>query len=434
MVDIPNTNITYLYDDEILYNEKEKSHTNDTNETNESKSTNDDMKKIIDKIIDKTNNQSLNNGWNKRNELFIISIQLNCQNYKKMHELSAIKYSFIFKIMKIGLIIISTLLSVLTTYPNDQCGITMSIIRFFLTYIVTLISILMHFLNYSHLIEGHKNAAYEFLKIHHDIKQQMCLYKRDRYIAFKYISKIIKQYDTLIMTSPIIPQYILNKCKTEIEKCSEDINDIVKTISTVDIDIIDNDNKDIYFKSKQVNKNTQKNMNYVRSPVSQHRSEHNYIKGPVLYRAEASGDPVLDNPDEPVNSNHISILNNDQGLLGHDSDTTHDNLQRNFNHNQSFIIQDNLNSRNNYNGYNDRQDRDGYSNNIKFNITKREDNTYDHVLYRSEQTRDPLLINGDIDDDEINKCNSDQIKELRLKFFKANSSYEYLRFLRNEME
>jgi hypothetical protein len=41
----------------------------------------------------------------------------------------------------------------------------------------------------------------------------------------------------------------------------------------------------------------------------------------------------------------------------------------------------------------------------------------------------PFTINGDINDDDVNRCNSAQIKELRLRFFKENSTYEYLRFL-----
>ena len=262
----------------------------------------------------------------------------------------------IFNIMKIGLIIISTLLSVLTTYPNDQCGFTMNIIRFCLTYIVTLISILMHFFNYVHLAERHKIAACDFLKIHHDIKQQMCLYKRDRYIAFSYISKIIKQYDTLIMISPIISSYILNKCKHEIEKCSDDMNDIIKTISTVDI--IDKNNKSNTPTNPQIKNNYSTRQARELTHITETESEQAANSGP-------------DTPTRDPDTIQISVHN----VQRHDPNTR-----------------------------------------------------------RASISRDPLLISGDIDDDEVNKCNSDQIKELRLKFFKANSSYEYLRFLRNEME
>ncbi|NDA64276.1 MAG: SLATT domain-containing protein, partial [Chitinophagia bacterium] len=389
--DIPNTNITFMYDDEILYDEMDNNKNNNresldnTHESNKHdpvlnspEQTRDD--EYIKKIIDKTKNQSLNNGWNKRNELFIISIQLNCKHYKKMHELSAMNCNTVFNVMKIGLIIISTLLSVLTTYPNDQCGFTMNIIRFCLTYIVTLISILMHFFNYTHLTERHKTAACDFLKIHHDIKQQMCLYKRDRYIAFSYISKIIKQYDTLIMISPIIPSHILNKCKHEIEKCSDDMNDIIKTMSTVDI--IDSNKtpspqiRNNYFTSQ--NKNTE-HMLKVESNLQNDEQDNSDSGSCLLQTRTESGSPEKSGESDP-NSIQISVRNHVQ-------------------------------------------------NTKRVHVVHR-----DPDLSRTEWSHDPLLITGDIEDDEVNKCNSDQIKELRLKFFKANTSYEYLRFLRNEIE
>lgn len=321
MVDIPNTNIVYQYDDELMYD----SHRQGSVSTNEVTSTeinphvNDEH---IRNIIDKTSNQSINKGWNNRNELFIISIQLNCKHYKHMHELSYYNYNNIYKIMKVILIVMSTLLTVLTTYP-DQYNNILVIFRYILTYIVTLFSILMHFLNYSNLAESHKRSAYEFLKIHHDIKQQMCLYKKDRQIAFKYIAKVVKDYDRLIMNSPAILPYILRNCKHMIENSHDDIQKIVKEISTVNI---------------------------------------------------------LDPPDTPTTSTNV------------------------------------MNTRNlSLNNNND-------------NIDIRVSDGNPFTTHSS-----PFTINGDINDDDVNRCNSAQIKELRLRFFKENSTYEYLRFLQNEM-
>jgi hypothetical protein len=410
-VDIPNTNISYMYDDEILYDENRHNTRESLNDTHESNKQDDPVlyrpehDEYIKKIIDKTNNQSLNNGWNKRNELFIISIQLNCKHYKKMHELSAMNCNTVFNIMKISLIIISTLLSVLTTYPNDQCGFTMSILRFCLTYIVTLISILMHFFNYAYLSERHKTAACDFLKIHHDIKQQMCLYKRDRYIAFSYISKIIKQYDTLIMISPIISPYILNKCKHEIEKCSDDMNDIIKTISTVDI--IDKNNTHSHPRNNYSTKQN-KNIGHM-IKIESNPQDHDHD----VYRPEQSQDPVCTRQGDSSSS---SSLNSN---TRQDPDNIGISVQNNPEHSRDRLEQTRVRPEHHK---------------VRDPAVYRPEQSRDPVVYRPEQSRDQLLISGDIDDDEINKCNSDQIKELRLKFFKANSSYEYMRFLRNEME
>ena len=332
MVDIPNTNIVYQYDDELMYDSHGLGSNGSTNDISSSEINPNVNDEHIKNIIDKTSNQSINKGWNNRNELFIISIQLNCKHYKHMHELSYYNYNNIYKIMKVILIVMSTLLTVLTTYP-DQYNNILVIFRYILTYIVTLFSILMHFLNYSNLAESHKRSAYEFLKIHHDIKQQMCLYKKDRQVAFKYIAKIVKDYDRLIMNSPAILPYILSKCKHMIENSHDDIQNIVKEISTVNI---------------------------------------------------------LDPPDTITPTGSTSNVMNTRNL----SLNNHDNIDIRVGDSSNQFV----------------------ANGNQFTTNG-----------------SPFVINGDINDDDVNKCNSAQIKELRLRFFKENSTYEYLRFLQNEI-
>ena len=271
-MEIQNTNVTY-YPDEILYD-------NDENGDFEGKgdgdigdisdiggniggnigvdigiSKNHDNDEYIKNILDKTSLQSINRGWNNRNEIFIISIMLSCKNYKLMHDMSARNYNNIHKIMKVVLIVFSSFLSVLTTYPDTCSNNALTIIQYCLTYIVTLFSILMNFFSYAQLSEKHRSAACEFLKIHHEIQQQMCLFKRDRFIAFRYISKIIKDYDRLVMTSPLVIPYILKKCRSDIKDSDHNISDIVREMTAIKVDdptlqeprdrgIVPNDNND----------------------------------------------------------------------------------------------------------------------------------------------------------------------------------------------
>lgn len=352
-MDIPNASIAY-YPDDIYecdneqngkYNEYSEYHNGNKDHNNlYNNNTTDRDDKVINEndeyvksILDKTSLQSLNRGWNNRNEIFIISIMLSCKNYKLMHDMSSRNYNNIHKIMKIVLIIFSSFLSVLTTYPGTCSDNALTIIQYCVTYIVTLFSILMNFFSYSQLSEKHKSAAADFLKIHHEIQQQMCLFKRDRLVAFRYISRIIKEYDRLIMTSPLIIPYILKKCKCEIKDSECNISDIVREMTTIKMD-------DIHL--------------------------HN-----------------------PLQSNN-------------------DHTNGNGNNGNSGSYNVNMTSNN---GEPSEQQRTiGINRTLVGNDTN-------------------LVINGDIEDNEIERCNSRQIKDLRLRFFKENSTYEYLRFLQNEI-
>jgi Protein of unknown function (DUF4231) len=344
-MEIQNTNVTY-YPDEILYDECNLQTNNndeavDTNGAGVSKNNDNDNDEYIKNILDKTSLQSINRGWNNRNEIFIISIMLSCKNYKLMHDMSATNYNNIHKIMKVVLIVFSSFLSVLTTYPDTCSNHALTIIQYCLTYIVTLFSILMNFFSYAQLSEKHRSAACEFLKIHHEIQQQMCLFKRDRFIAFRYISKIIKEYDRLVMTSPLIIPYILKKCKSDIKDSDHNISDIVREMTAIKVD----------------------------DPTLQEP----HIRG-VVYNE----------------NNDIGILQSVQGAYNVGTDTTNTS--------------------------------NGSSNAV--NLTR---------SIRGDNETNLLVINGDIQDNEIDKCNSKQIKDLRLRFFKENSTYEYLRFLQNEI-
>jgi hypothetical protein len=230
-MDIGSTSVTYMYDDNILNpNPSGVNISDDINKINE-----EDDDELINNILFKTNKQSINRGWNDKNETLIISIGENAASYKYMHERSAEICNTIHNIFKITLIICSTLLTVITTTPEASISFSLVIVRYVFTYLVTLLSVLLHFLQYAYISERHNQAAAEFGIIYHDIQQQMCLYRRDRYIAFKYLSKILKKYDTLIMISPRINSYVLRQFKKTFVSSNTSIPEIAKKIQKIDI-------------------------------------------------------------------------------------------------------------------------------------------------------------------------------------------------------
>jgi hypothetical protein len=286
-MDIPNTNVVYAYDDELMSTDKMDEKTDDDNE------------EILKEIISKSKKQNINKGWNDKTENIIISIGENAISYKYMHERSARLCNRIHNTIKVILITFSTLLSVITTFPDFYYT---TILKYILTYIVTLLSVLMHFLQHANKAIHHKKAAAEFSKLYHDIQQQMCLYRRDRIIAFKFLSKIFKTYDSLNVTSPEIHSLVLNNFKKKFINSQINIENVINKMQK--IDIIDEEND--------------------------------------------------------VDNNQFKISSRDVNI--------------------------------------------------------------------------DLKIDGDITDIELNKCNPQNIKDLRTRFFKENATYEYMRFLNNEID
>lgn len=291
--DIPSTNVTYMYDDDILNPNKPLDDINDDE---------GDDEELINNIISKTNKQSLNRGWNDKNETLIISIGENAASYKYMHERSAQICNTIHNVFKIALIICSTLLTVLTTTPQDNLSYSVIIFRYILTYIVTLLSVLLHFLQYAYMSERHNQAAAQFGIIYHDIQQQMCLYRRDRYIAFKYLSRVLKKYDSLIMISPRINPYVLKQFKKTFTNSDISIPEIAKKIQKIDIISEMNTNK------QNKNNGTSNSSDYSSENGENDKSfQVNMKSTPIINSFMINGD-ITDNDIECCNPQNIKKL------------------------------------------------------------------------------------------------------------------------------
>ena len=169
----------------------------------------------VDKIIEKVKTQNINRGWNDENETLIVNIGHNAASYQILHEASAKYYNNLNNILKILLIVISSILSALVTIYQDCVDFTdnIKIIRNILTYIVNILTILIHFLHFQKLSVKHYHTASEYSKLYHDIQQQMCLFRRDRLLAVKYVYNIIKKYDNIKSSAPDINLKTINTLK-----------------------------------------------------------------------------------------------------------------------------------------------------------------------------------------------------------------------------
>jgi len=194
-------------------------------------------------VLHKAEIMALNNGWNDKNEQIIISIGENSASYKWMHEKCAGYHKFLHKFTSILLIILSTVLSAETIIPNnDQCNsdFTLDIIRRVFVYMVTVLSVIQNFLKSEETSGKHLIAVGAFSNLYHDIQQQMCMFRRDRINATRYVSDCLKQYDSLIINNPDISSRILNKFKNTFNNTGISLPDIADKIQKIEIITEDN--------------------------------------------------------------------------------------------------------------------------------------------------------------------------------------------------
>ena len=185
------------------------------------KQINDNDKQINDKI----DLMNFNNGWNDKNEQLLISIGENAASYKWMHEASSNYYNTVYNITSIALIVLSSLLSIQTLFPNESCNndeasaqlgnvnFVVVITKQVVLYIVTILSFLQSFLNSQVLSQKHFFASGLFSELYHDIQEQMCMFRKDRMNAKQHVSACLKKYDSLVVNNPDINSYINKKFK-----------------------------------------------------------------------------------------------------------------------------------------------------------------------------------------------------------------------------
>jgi hypothetical protein len=154
-----------------------------------------------------------------------------------MHEKCANYHKFIYKLLNILLIILSTSLTVETIFPsNNQCkDFVVEIVRSTIVYIVNVLSVLQTFFKSKEVAEKHLVSANAYSIMYHDIQQQMCMFRRDRVNATKYVSECLKQYDTLVIKSPDISSRILMKFKNTFMNSDIALPEIADKIQKIEI-------------------------------------------------------------------------------------------------------------------------------------------------------------------------------------------------------
>lgn len=205
---------------------------NDDNDDNENTPSN---KSTSTEQLGKLDLLALNNGWNSNNEKFIVSIGENSASYKYMHEKVGTTYVIYDKIIKIFITILTVIISAeyyITIFQTNQ---VLTIIQAIITTVLSVMSLIYNFLNYVELSKDHTNTASSFGILYHDIRNIMCLYRKDRPNAIRYIQRAIKEYDHLEVNGPNIPDWQLSDFQKKFEKSDISMPDVTDRIQKIEI-------------------------------------------------------------------------------------------------------------------------------------------------------------------------------------------------------
>lgn len=178
---------------------------------------------------------ALNNGWNANNEKFIVSIGENAASYKYMHEKVAARYVIYDRIIKIFITILTVIITAEYYIAIFQTNQILTIIQAVITTILAVMSLIYNFLNYVELSKDHANTASLFGVLYHDIRNIMCLYRKDRPNAVRYIQRAIKEYDHLEVNGPNIPDWQLSDFQKKFEKANISMPDVTDRIQKIEI-------------------------------------------------------------------------------------------------------------------------------------------------------------------------------------------------------
>lgn len=234
-----------VIDDDIYTDENRDRHSDKINRELDKNTDKHTEKSFTEDVLHKAEIMRFNNGWNDKNEGILISVGENAASYKWMHEKCASHQKNIYKFMSISLIILSTTLTAETIFPDSECqGGVFEIVRRVFLYIVNVLTVLQTFLKCEETSERHLAASGGFSNLYHEIQQQMCMFRRDRTNATKYVGDCLKQYDSLVINSPDISSGVLRSFKQTFKNSNIAVPEIADRIQKIEIITEDNNQTD----------------------------------------------------------------------------------------------------------------------------------------------------------------------------------------------
>lgn len=176
----------------------------------------------------------MNNGWNDNNEKIMMKLGENSAAYKWMHEKSYSIFNTINGVLNMIIVIMGTSLSAESVVRDDPVANTgLEIFKSVGIYTVTILTVILNFLRLEERSSNHRNQSVKFLELYQDIQNKMSMYRRDRPDSQEYITKMLKRYDTYVLTGPDINTFVVNKYKSTFKNNIIDTIDPIKPVTEV---------------------------------------------------------------------------------------------------------------------------------------------------------------------------------------------------------
>ena len=170
----------------------------------------DDVKNIVEKYKEKGDIIR----WNKEHEGILVELAEKCNVYTWYHRKSS-NYlhqrdsAFIYSL--IGLNSMTSLCILLgTNYSEVVDAQHLVMLSGGVNFITGLVTAIYKKINIGASVDSHMFASKMFRKLANNIYQQLALPDNERDKMPKYLQECTLEYDTLILESPIIPEYIIN--------------------------------------------------------------------------------------------------------------------------------------------------------------------------------------------------------------------------------
>jgi hypothetical protein len=159
---------------------------------------------VENKILTQVDYELQNNSWNEKLEQICINTGKSAYELQNSHEKLSRKYTFFSKLLHIVLMLLSTGIAADTFNSSDN--MLFITLKRIINYTITFLTVLLNFLSLEKLATRHSIASSNFSILYHDIQQQFCLSRTERLPGTKYTSKILKNYDNLLLSGPFVAQ------------------------------------------------------------------------------------------------------------------------------------------------------------------------------------------------------------------------------------
>jgi hypothetical protein len=183
-----------------------------------------------------------NTEWNEEIEKVLRIIQRQCNNYKLTHNDIATKSEKTHSIIMITSIVVAPLSGIVSSmgtvlYKDFNALFYFNVGSTILSFLAGILVSVTKFSKFDKMSQAHSIAVARYTSLEENIKRQLILKSKDRINAQEYLDWVIKNFDDLYTSSPMLTNDELNKYKNfeDIYSNTYDIEILFSKDSTIQV-------------------------------------------------------------------------------------------------------------------------------------------------------------------------------------------------------